>query len=156
VTRSAARTAGLLLLVGLVAGCDLVGPDELDNATRDLRVARATWAGAGIVDYDLTVEERCYCGLVGPVVVLVRNGERAGVVVPDSYQGPPLTASAFPHVEELFAIIDDAIERRAHRLRVVYHPTLGYPSEISIDYRENVIDEERSWEVDLRPVESVR
>lgn len=155
-TRTAGQAAGLLLLAGLLSGCDLVGPDEIESAARDLRVARATWAGAGIVDYDLTVEERCYCGLVGPVVVLVRNGQRTGVVVPDSYEGPPLTAGAFPHVEGLFEIIDDAIGRRAHRLRVVYHPTLGYPSEISIDYRENVIDEERSWEVDLRPVEPVR
>lgn len=146
------RTALLPLAVLGVTGCGLVGPDEARDAANDLRLAYALWTAQGIEDYDLTVEERCFCASIGPIVLRVRDGVRSEAVPPAGYVGPSIEAAAVPDVPELFGFIDDAIDRRAHRIRVVYHPTLGYPTEISIDYSENIVDEERGYEAQLSVV----
>jgi hypothetical protein len=137
-----------MLAAGL-AGCDILGPDGGD-ATGDLARARQTWEASGVQDYELRLERYCYCGLVGPVVVVVRDGVRVQVV-PEDTESEYFSPADFPDVEGLFEVIDDALRRRAHRLTVVYHPTLGYPTDIDIDYQENVADEELRFEAWLNP-----
>lgn len=48
-------------------------------------------------------------------------------------------------MEELFDLVERGIDDDAAELRVTYHPTLGYPTEAFIDFRENVADEEMGW-----------
>jgi hypothetical protein len=144
-----------MALLGVVlagAACDLVGPGDGD-AAGDLERARQRWAGAAIDDYALTMERWCYCGLLGPVRVEVRDGlvvDRE-VLEPGAPAGALLDA-LYPDVEGLFEVVEDAVRRHAHRLTVVYHPTLGYPSDIDIDYAENVQDEELAIEASLVPL----
>lgn len=139
---------GLVLsLTALLAGCGLLEPDS-DDASADLERARGRWEAAAIQDYRLTIERFCFCALVGPVHVLVEDGQ-AVAVVPEDDPAVGVTLADYPPVEGLFDIVEDAIGRRAHRLMVVYHPSLGYPTEIEIDYREYVDDEEVALEVAL-------
>jgi hypothetical protein len=113
--------------------------------TADLAAARLRWAREGPADYTMTVARSCECApeSTGPVVVTVRNGVvasrryvRTGMAVAASYE--PL----FPAVEGLFARIDSASRQGVHALRVDYHPTLGYPTRISIDVNAQMVDDE--------------
>ena len=69
------------------------------------------------------------------VVVAVRDSETGNPVAPELEE-------LYPGVEGLFEVVQDALDRDAHRVTVLYDPTLGYPREISIDYLEFAIDEE--------------
>lgn len=136
-----------LLALFAAAACD--SPFGLgDDGEGDLEDNRELWENRGFASYDLTVRQLCFCGFVEPVRVMVRNGVRTGVIVVSS--GDPVTApfaDHFPDVPGLFDIVEDAIERDAHELEVRYDPTLGVPVHIEIDYEENTIDEEVTWDV---------
>lgn len=133
-----------------VAGCDLVSPSADEPARSELETAEATWRAAGVLEYELAVERHCFCALTGPAVVTVRVGF-ANEVRPSGDQMPDVLAGdAYPDVPGLFAVVRDAIARGAHFLRVAYHPTLGYPTEISVDYREGVADDEIAYRAALR------
>jgi hypothetical protein len=60
-------------------------------------------------------------------------------------------------IAKLFEIVEDAIcasqqrfaiARKAYRLSVTYHPTLGYPTKIDIDYDKQIADEELSLTIE--------
>lgn len=117
-----------------------------DDRDDDLRDARGRWARNGYASYDLTLRQLCFCGFVEPVRIEVRNGEKAATLI--AATGEPLPYPIeFPTVSGLFAIIEDALDRDAHELDVTYHPDLGYPVEIAIDYIENAVDDEVTWRV---------
>jgi hypothetical protein len=54
----------------------------------------------------------------------------------------PQLEDAFPDVEGLFDVVRSALLAGAFEVRVEYHPELGAPVDLWIDYQENVADEE--------------
>lgn len=48
-------------------------------------------------------------------------------------------------MDELFEVVQDAIDQEAHTLTVEYHAQLGYPTSIDNDYWLNAVDEEVSF-----------
>jgi hypothetical protein len=110
--------------------------------------ARLRWSSRAPSAYTYTVERGCYClpESIGPVDVTVRAGvvesrryTRTGADVPAQY------AELFPTVDGLFARIDSARARKAASLRAEYHPELGYPTRIDIDFVEEMADDEVFW-----------
>lgn len=114
----------------------------------ELERARDRWAAMRPQTYSLVVARWCFClpEMAGPVVVEV-NGDGSvsrryvdtQAVVAESYAGN------FPTVEGLFALIEDALARDAHRLEVEYNATFGHPIRIDIDYDEHAVDDEVSY-----------
>jgi len=104
---------------------------------------RARWSASGIVDYEYVFGRTCECTreTTRRMRVEVRGGSVAGATYRDT--GEPATmANGYPTVEDLFDLIDDAIQRRAAGLTVSYDGPLGYPTEITIDYDLEVADDE--------------
>lgn len=147
------RTRRSLLLTVVLAACSVTGPsDERD----DLRRNRERWNAQRILSYEYVLQQSCFCPpeLVRPVRVVVREGQVVSVA--DAERSTPLSMdrSRTLTVDELFARIQDALDRDAAEVRVQYHPELGYPTSISIDYSRRVIDEELSFTAgELRRVE---
>ena len=113
-----------------------------------LQAARARWASSGIDDYELTVRRLCFCGFVEPVRVKVINGVivsrtdlSTGEPVPEIY------ASSYPDVPGLFAIVEQA-SIDADEFEADFDPSYGYPTEISIDWIENAVDDEVAYVVE--------
>ncbi len=48
-------------------------------------------------------------------------------------------------IDKMFAILQDAADRHASTINATYDTTLGYPTEIAIDYDTQMADEERSF-----------
>ena len=103
------------------------------------------WERSGITDYDYTGAWSCFCPqeYLADVAVAVRGG----VVTSVEFAGeeftvvPPLPERFVP-VEELFALLQDAVRRKAARIEVSYDERYGYPLELFIDYDERMADEE--------------
>jgi hypothetical protein len=100
---------------------------------------------AGITDYTYRFQRLCFCSSFDPVILDVQDG--VVVSVEDATTGVPI----IPHSDDIYLTIDgifeaiqDAEHRNAHSLTVEYHPTLGYPTAVDIDYDLQMIDDEMS------------
>lgn len=134
-----------VLLAAPLASCSALqtGPD--DEVQTELNRQRRRWRAQSIDDYTYTVQRICFClpDYTAPVRVRVRDGavtersyaERSGEV-------PAEDARFWPPVEGLFDLVQDAIDRDAHSIQVQYHPELGYPTSVQIDYDQMMADEE--------------
>ena len=128
-------------LSALLSSCSVegsLGPADLFRHAR----AEALWQKQGLSDYDFELLIGCFCRYDGTLLVRVR----AGTVISATRlaDGSPLTAAevaAVPSIRELFEIARDALER-ADEVEVAYHPTLGYPTSMAIDWQHNAADDE--------------
>ena len=140
-------------LVGALApaGCGVLEPG--DEALERLERARALWHAAGIRDYRIRLERRCFCPpeSLGPALVSVRGSVYVtAVVYADDWEPMPEGyARWFPSVEGLFDIVEDALLRDAAVVDVTYDRDLGLPREIWIDYKASIADEEMGYVVGI-------
>ena len=136
------RTSLVVVLLAVAACGDVpVGASEI----RTLRFARARWESRGIDSYELTLRQICYCGLVGPVRVVVQNGVVVSrTLVATGEPLPSVYADGYPDVLGLFAIIERAA-RNADDLATTYDPTYGFPVVVSIDWDYHVADDEVTY-----------
>lgn len=85
----------------------------------------------------------CYYPVPGPVEITVEDGRITSVAavmtaepVPEGHWG------GYRTVEEVFAFIETALDRRAYRFEAAYHPKLGYPTKFNVDFTEQYPDDE--------------
>jgi hypothetical protein len=141
---------GCTLSVALaVSACDLPlglgGNDDSDQ----LENGREKWRRRGPADYEMTLHKSCECLPPGTVRISVRNRVRTSVVDPSSGEAVAENlATGYPTVPELFDLIEDALDRDPHQLDVTYHEYYGYPLHITVDFEENVADDEFVYRVE--------
>jgi len=140
------RAAAAALLLVAAGGCGSIFGSHLGDARRALRDARSRWEEAKSSSYEYTVDPLCYCG-VREMRVTVSGGQVVSRVYTDNGQPAPANEfDAFGTVEDLFATIEDAIDRGAADVDATYDLN-GVPREVGIDYSRNVADEEFGWRI---------
>jgi hypothetical protein len=141
------KLAVALLLAVAAAGCD--NPFDSDQFQREeLARARALWGREGGPSYAFTMELQCYCApgtSLAPVVVTVKNGQPVSRIYKTS---PATTASAevfgpYDTVDELFEVIEDAIDRDANVLQVGYNDAKGFPEVINVAVKGGTSNDQR-------------
>lgn len=146
------RAGVTILLAGLLGACS----DPLDAERDAFRTARARWERAGIVDYVFDYQRWCFCGpdQTRRLRITVEGGEVVSAAYVDTNDPVADPLDGLPAIDDLFDVIRDAIRRDAYTLSAAYDEELGYPTGVSIDYRENVADEEMGFIVSAfeRPV----
>ena len=131
----------LVTLLAVLYGC--ADPTGNPVPLTELEQNQERWAQQNLSTYTFRFQRLCFCGLVDPVDVTVRNGVITAVVVANSQEElDPSMFSQFYTVEDLFEVVQDALDRDAHSVVVAYHPQLGYPADVAIDYIEMAIDDE--------------
>lgn len=118
-------------------------PFELTEASYSEH--RSIWQASGLGDYSFAYNEVCECPpvLSRPNLVEVRSGRVWRVTLTDTEQiVDEQTEALFPSVNDLFDRIDAAIRQEAASIQVSYDPTLGYPTEITIDWNPMAVDDE--------------
>jgi hypothetical protein len=137
---------GLVLAVG-AAGC-VTSPDDTGD---DLAANRRKWQSQGIRDYSVRYRLICFCvtSATDPVLLQVRNGALVSVtrVADGTPVDPSRWAGIYYTVDELFALLTQAQAQGPNQLRVSYDPALGYPTEVYLDERAAIADDERSYEM---------
>jgi hypothetical protein len=148
------RFAVLVAAASLAAGCSAFGLDGGTGERARLRINRAKWENHQIPAYRYTYRRGCFfCPGIESIVLEVRN-QAVIAAFPESSDEPlPYHLDLLPTVDDLFDIIESAIAQRVDLLEVEYHPVLGHPTRIAIDYGFNVADDEVSHSArDLVPI----
>ena len=130
-----------ILPLMLLSGCAIFGEDDDPSMVAQ---QRRQWERLGFdaYAYDLTIF--CFCPHVDPVRVQVRADTVFSAILVET--GAPVEQTFRARtIDELFEVIEDAIAQEADQLDVEYDEAFGYPSRIYVDYRINVIDEERTF-----------
>ena len=130
----------------LLAALALAGCGEPTGPADALARNRARWRAQGSADYEFVFRRLCFCPIeaIGPVQIRVDAGAVAAVI--DTLGQPVDSLDAARYftitIDSLFGVVEHAIALGAHQLAVSYHPTLGYPESIVIDYDAATVDEE--------------
>ncbi|WP_088312948.1 DUF6174 domain-containing protein [Kineosporia sp. R_H_3] len=141
-------TAGaLLLLAAPLAAC----ADETEAGRERLARARATWAAAGVTDYDLVVDGSCFCTSAGLVRIQVRAGTATvtGVELTNEAGGTTPPEGTPTTVEALFDVVARSLGT-AEKVGVTYDGR-GVPTTIDIDMILAAVDDEVTWTASVTP-----
>jgi hypothetical protein len=145
--RLGAFLGALVVLSG--GGCsNSLSPGELRGERSELNVARRRWAAQGPASYRYRFQYLCFCpgSLVTPVEIQVRQGDVVAVLDPATGRPAPAAAGRpTPTVEDLFAIVESALDRDVDWVDVQYDLVLGYPAVIRVDPNSRTVDEEQSY-----------
>jgi len=151
-TRARVVAAAALLAPALSSGC--ASSDPLDDPRSELETNRARWVADRPTAYSYTLERLCFCGpeARGPVVVTVQGASvTERVYVGSDEPVAPALEDLYPSVDGLFEVLEEAMDRDAHRIEVTYDVGTGIPLDIWVDYAENVADEELGFAVRSLP-----
>lgn len=131
-----------LIVAALVALWGCTSP-RLAHLEAELERAEARWRRAGIEDYAYTFRWVCFCPHE-QVRITIRGGILESVeTVPPGRS--PIDPSRYGPIEDLFAFLRDAIDRRAFAIVAQYDPETGVPTMSSVDYLRDAIDDEAGF-----------
>ena len=118
---------------------------DVQNAQNDLTNARNLWDFFGIEYYFFEYQDTCFgCfPLNSPWTIQVSNDRPRAM--DSNVEG--VANQTIPTVPHLFDIIQDALDHQAFDIQVTYHEGLGFPTNIYIDYNNQIHDEELSLRV---------
>ncbi len=142
------RIAILGSIMLLLTDCALANPAMTNPLASELKDQRKLWHSQKINHYEYVYNWICFCPPPAntPTKVLVKNNAIISVKNPDSNQvieNPDL--AAYKSIDQLFEVIEKAIERKADEIVVKYDPKFGYPTSISIDYIKLAADDEVAY-----------
>ena len=131
----------LFVLVLLISACGGSGGSELQQN-------REKWEEQNIEHYRYTVVVTCFCIFAGAEVTYeVQNGQVVNETImphPDRQIDPAEISGFYQEyntIEKVFDFVEN-VSNEADEVTVEYDPTYGYPTEISIDYVKEAIDDE--------------
>jgi len=146
---SIVRMTGLRVLIAVTtATLSLIACDGVTSPPSGFRQARTRWAERGPSNYVVVVSRSCFCGpgSTEPVIVTVTDGQiESRVYEANGDTVPAEIASAYPDVDQLFAIIEEAYDSHAAQVTVTYHADFGYPVSVFIDRAANAADDEMGY-----------
>ena len=136
----------LITLIFMLAACSAGGSELSRNQQK--------WQDANITHYRFSINISCFCAFRDqmPLTVEVRDGQIVhmatvdGTLVLDTDQNYEFYA---PHatIDLLFAELDAAVNDGADSITVTYDATYGFPTEIAIDYSQEIADEEMYYSI---------
>lgn len=136
-----------LLLGGwlLIISAPLLAISPMQN---DLQLHQTRWRDRKIDSYEFTLQIQCFCPPPAniPLKIWVKQGKI--VKVTNSQTQQQLTLPLQPDVktiDQLFEIINQAIQQKVDHLVVTYDAQWGYPTKIVIDPQKMIADEETSY-----------
>jgi hypothetical protein len=143
------RVKLLCLLLPAVAGC-VIFSSRPDPQT-ELDEHRALWDAAGVADYRMRFQRLClFCDVqfLTPVRITVVadtidqiTDAETGELVEETVDG------AFLTIDEIFDVIQGAIDDDAVEIDVRYDKQLGYPTDVQIDLSRALINDDAQFEV---------
>jgi phage gp36-like protein len=132
--------------VTLLAACS--DPAGITGKRFELERARHLWEDRAVADYDMTVR-LTGAWLSGAAQIQVRGGVPVSVqAVSQGNQLPPEAFRDYDTVEELFGILQHAVDEGADRIDAEFDARYGVPLDVYVDYRETWADDEHGFTVE--------
>lgn len=134
-------------MAALLAACS--EPTGVTGERMELARARQLWDTRGVDDYRMQVRlVGAWFG--GAAVIHVRNGAPVSVE-PLGRQGGAGVGELWSHydtVEELFAVVQRAVEYPADHIDATFHGRYGLPVDVAVDLEEQMADDEHGFIVE--------
>lgn len=137
----------LSLFVLLLTACQTLAPptEPVSPLQKVLDKHLNQWRHATITNYTYDFQRSCFC--VREYTKPVRLRVESNKVVDARFKGtneplPKRLKGNRQTINDLFKTIQDAIDRNAYRIDVQYNEQYGFPSLISVDYHQQMADEE--------------
>ncbi len=135
-----------LALVFVVACAQLLNP--LSAAQEQLDTHRQRWEAVSLIDYRFTFGRTCFCPPEFSPTVTITVKNKVVESVHNAQSGERLTNPPYSHtIDDIFTIIQEAIDVGAAEVSATYDAKLGYPVDVYIDTYANSIDEEYATKV---------
>ena len=126
---------------------------DVELAREELASARKLWEANGSADYDLESMVWCECPESNaPLKLIVRNGAIESVINlnggserdSDLYLDMYTYKTISDRFDQIAAVVGDS---PAYGLEVEYHPSLGYPTYLVINYDARLVDAGFTWKL---------
>jgi hypothetical protein len=129
----------------LLAACS--DPTSITGEEMELEMARARWDAQQVDDYRMQVRlVGAWFG--GAAVIHVRNGVPVSVEPVDDHYVSAEVWSHYDTVEELFAVLERAVEQDAYRMEATFNARYGLPVDAFVDLIESAVDDEHGFIVE--------
>ncbi len=144
------RIKPLLVLLPFLVGCVIFSSLE-EDLQGELDVNRAQWDAAEIHDYSINFQRLClFCGVefLIPVRLTVRGDTIYEVTDVDT--GAPVAEpapGAFLTIDEVFDVIQGAIDQSAAEINVRYNSMFGYPTDVTIDLSRSLFNDDAQFQI---------
>ena len=125
-------TAATALILAIACSSDPVVEPTVNVLRTELNEQRAQWEALGLSDYDYIAQKSCFCreAELQPVRIAVRDGEIEAVRVLDTGEILAHEQYTFHTVDDLFEVIEHAIEHERDGMAFEYHSQYHYPVDI--------------------------
>ena len=139
-----------LVLLPLLVGCVIFTTPE-EDVQGELDINRAQWDAAEIHDYGINFQRLClFCGVefLIPVRLTVRGDTIYEVTDVDT--GAPVVEpapGAFLTIDEVFDVIQGAIDQSAAEINVRYNSMFGYPTDVTIDLSRSLFNDDAQFQI---------
>ena len=136
----ARRIAMLGAALVLAGGCSVLGIDS--DLEAELKDQRRAWLSQGLTNYSYEFQRSCECPEVRPVIITVRNDDVTSVIVKET--GEPVTQylEGYMTITDLYDYLIESADSSPHRMSVNFDASLHIPVLVSIDFENNVADDE--------------
>ncbi|MEK6752514.1 MAG: DUF6174 domain-containing protein [Chloroflexota bacterium] len=137
----------LLTLALVLSACSIGAGTDFD---RNL----SKWEDANIIHYRYTLFISCFCVFSDemPLTIEVKDGEVVSMTRSDGTAVAPTDNfyelyQPYSTMDRLFLKLEADLTGEADNLAVTYDPVYGFPSNVSIDYITEAIDDEISYQI---------
>lgn len=129
-------------------------PSDLKLVSKKLEEARKLWNSKKLTNYVVTQQASCFCmsDYIRPMRFSVSStGANTGTLLySDDNTKVALESIKLYTVDDMFALIQEAIKSKAERITVSYDTTYGYPKSVSIDRSSMMADEEINYTFSIK------
>lgn len=124
-------------------------PEPTKKAASELKLNREKWTKASIKNYRYTFKADCFCppDYTAARTIEVREGKLQSATRADGKTDPANFQKNCGDMEYVFDLLEKAVDAKAEKMTVKYDEKLGYPTNISIDYKANVSDDEIAYSI---------
>ncbi|MCZ6565411.1 MAG: DUF6174 domain-containing protein [Gammaproteobacteria bacterium] len=116
-----------------------------NNIAAEVQANKEKWLAHGVKRYQIEMQKLCFCApdavrlmifdIADDEIITVRYADSGDAVNPSLY-------NQYSTVEGLFALVELALRRDPAVLAIAYNDEFGYIKELTIDYKENIADDE--------------
>lgn len=117
------------------------------DITSEVQSNREKWLAHGISNYEIEMQKICYCvpEVVRMMVFEVKDDKVETVRYADTGdEVDPQHYGDFNTIEGMFSFVEQALEKNPADLSIAYDEKYGYIKELSVDFKENIADDEIS------------
>ena len=124
------------------------------TAQKNLDAAKAVWNIQKMSNYTVTRTISCFCGpdytLPMSYQVINNSIDATTLIYADGGSKVTMEWIELQRVEDMFAMIQEAIDSKAESITVSYDTTLWYPTSLSIDRSKMIADEEMYYTFSIK------